>query len=335
MRAQEVIQEQEPTVNSSPHVVIVVVNWNGWRDTIECLGSLAQLKYARYNIIVIDNGSTDNSLHEITSWAKLSHRDGQVVTPDVQLSFLPQLLFAQTGKNLGYAGGANVGMRLALRAGAEFIWLLNNDTVVDTHALEYLVATAKSDPAVGIVGSKILYYDHRDILWSAGSGIRWWQGGTTYLIGQDQPDPDEFGQTRAVDHITGCSLLAPVALVQSVGMLPEHYYFCFEDTEWCMEARRAGWKVIYEPRSVVYHKVSRSIKRVPSLVEYYVTRNRLLFVKRHRPLLLPVTMIDILRTTLKHLLRGDQEALRMRLHGILDFFRGRQGPLPDASVRRR
>jgi len=321
-------------VPSRPAVAIVVVNWNGWQDTIECLQSLLQLSYGSYRIVVVDNGSTDGSLLELTAWARQSEQELQVARRDAPPTRLPRILVVETGTNLGWAGGTNVGVRLGLEMGAHLFWLLNNDTIVDAQSLDYLVEAVQNDPTVGIVGSKIVYYDHPRILWSAGGGIRWWRGGATYHIGLDCPDGEEFNRRRQVEYVTGCSLLVPAALVQSVGFLPEHYHMYFEDPEWCVRARRAGWKVIYEPGSVVHHKVARSTSRRPALVDYYVTRNRLRFVLRHRPALLPIALMDIVKTALSYWRAGNQQALSMTLRGMLDFFRGRQGPLPEVLVPR-
>lgn len=319
---------------SRPAVAIVVVNWNGWQDTIECLQSLLQLSYGSYRIVVVDNGSTDGSLLELTSWARQTGQEWQISRRDAPLASLSRILLVETGANLGWAGGTNVGVRLGLKMGVQLFWLLNNDTIVDTHSLERLVEALQNDPTVGIVGSKIVYYDHPRILWSAGGGIRWWRGGATYHIGLDCPDGEEFNQRRQVEYVTGCSLLVPAALIQSVGLLPELYHLYFEEPEWCVRARRAGWKVVYEPGSVVYHKVSRSISRRPALIDYYVTRNRLRFVLRHRPMLLPIALMDSVKTALSYWRAGKQQALSMTLRGMRDFFRGRQGPLPEASVPR-
>lgn len=334
MRTQQVHVRQKAIIASQPPVAIVVVNWNGWHDTIECLQSLLQLSYESHRIVVVDNGSTDRSLLELTVWARQSGQELHVTRRDAPPSKQPRILLVETGANLGWAGGTNVGVRLGLEMGAQLFWLLNNDTIVDTRSLEYLIEALQSDPAVGIVGSKIVYHDHPRILWSAGGGIRWWHGGAAYHIGLDRPDGEEFNHRRQVEYVTGCSLLVPAALIRSIGLLPEHYHMYFEDPEWCLRARRAGWKVIYEPGSVVYHKVSRSTTRRPALVDYYMTRNRLRFVLRNRPALLPIALMDIAKFAFRYWRAGNQQALRMTLRGMLDFFRGRQGPLPEAGVPR-
>jgi len=129
----------------TPLVFIIVLNWNGKDDTLECLGSLQQLDYPNFETVVVDNGSTDGS-------------------EDVIRSAFPSVNFIQTGRNLGYAGGNNVGIKHALSHGADYVWLLNNDTTVDPNALTALVETAQADPKIAVVGSKIFYYDQPDVI---------------------------------------------------------------------------------------------------------------------------------------------------------------------------
>jgi GT2 family glycosyltransferase len=299
-------RESEP--RRWPHVAIVIVNWNGWQDTLECLASLRRLTYPNVRVLVVDNASTNDSVARIRE-----------ACPDVEI--------IEIDRNLGWAGGSNVGIRMAMAGGAAYIWLLNNDTVVDPQALAAMVERAEQDPRVGVVGSKICYDACPQVLWSAGGEIRWWQGGATRHRGQDHISGPEYEVARPVHYVTGCSLLTSFDVIRRVGLLPEEYYLYYEETEWCLRVWRAGLKVVYEPQSVVYHKVSRSSTASPALLEYYLTRNRLLFVRRMCPWWLPLTLADTVRWAIaRRLWIRDPDAWRMNLQGIMDFLRGRQGP---------
>jgi len=142
----------QASVEETPKVSIIVLNWNSAHDTAECLESLRKLNYPAHEIIIVDNGSTDDS--ELVLREEYS-----------------DIKFIQTGVNLGYAGGNNVGIKYALAHGAELIWILNNDTVVDPDSLREMVVMAQSDPAIGLVGSKIFYYSKPDTLWCVGGGL--------------------------------------------------------------------------------------------------------------------------------------------------------------------
>src|SRR5689334_13312211 len=137
----------------SPSVSVVLLNWNGWKDTIPCVESLRQLGYANVQIVVVDNASTDESEERI-----------RAACPDVTL--------LQSGANRGFAGGNNVGIRYALEHSADYVWLLNNDTLVRPNTLSALVARAESDPRIGFVGSKILYASRPDLVWYAGATLQ-------------------------------------------------------------------------------------------------------------------------------------------------------------------
>jgi len=249
--------------SNSPRVFIIVLNWNGKDDTLECLDSLQKLDYQNFEIVVVDNGSTDGSENVIRS------------------SF-PSVRFLQTGKNLGYAGGNNVGMRFALEHGADYVWLLNNDTVVDSRALTSLVEIAQADPKIAFVGSKIYFYDRHNLIWCVGGTIDLAAGGRTDHPGMHQEDKGQFEKISDVGYVSGCSLLAGRAAISAIGLLPEEYFLYCEETDWNLAAQRKGYRTVMAPASHVWHKYVDAGDYKERFI-YYSFRNRIRIVGKYAP----------------------------------------------------
>ena len=289
-------------------VCIVLVNWNGWRDTAACLESCAGLTYLRVALIVVDNGSADGSL------THLRER-------------FPHVHFIETGANLGFAGGANAGLHAALARGADYVWLLNNDTIVDPEALGALVEAMETHPPVGIAGSRIACFDRPRILWFAGGFLsRWW--GWTSHRGAGETDTGQYGDLTDVDFMTGCSLLVRARAARDLGPMDERFFLYWEDVEWCVRARRAGWRVVYVPSSLVWHKIGASAPDADSRVRWrYEGRNRLLFYRRHRPAALPRIICASLLNAGYLAGRARPAAALGLLQGMADGLRGGTGPL--------
>ncbi|HIP87591.1 MAG TPA: glycosyltransferase family 2 protein, partial [Anaerolineales bacterium] len=185
-------------VEKWPRVTAIVVNWNGLEDTIACLASLAEVDYPSLEVVVVDNGSTDGS-------------------PALLRQRFPRLALLETGENLGYAGGNNVGVRYVLERGADYVLLLNNDTEVAPGFLRRLVEVAEADPRVGVVGPTIYYYDRPDVVWSAGGAIDW-RRGRAWMMGLDERDRGQFGTApREVNFVTGCAMMVRRETVERAG----------------------------------------------------------------------------------------------------------------------
>ncbi len=288
-----------------PLVYIIILNWNGWRDTLECVASCRKLAYDNVRIIVIDNGSSDDS-------EQILYRN------------LPDIEVIQSGINLGFAGGNNVGVRLAMERGAQYLWLLNNDTIIDPAALRTLVDTAERDSHVGIVGSKIYFFSAPQRIWFAGG---FWKYGKLFfnIRGEGDEDKGQYDRSEAVDFITGCSLLIRADTVRDIGLLNEKYYLYWEDVDWNARAGKHGWKICFEPRSVIWHKVSSSFIPKTDTQAYYYLRNKLLFYAQYAPALLPVIFCFILLGTLRHILSCNLYFVRGYFSGMKDFFLCRFG----------
>jgi len=223
---------------SQPAVFVILVNWNRKDDTLECLHSLANVTYPRMHIVLVDNASTDDSV------------------ANVKREF-PSVNLIRNRSNLRFAGGNNVGIAHALGKGADYVLLLNNDTVVDPDFLTRLVNTAEQAPTNGMVGGKIYYYGDRNRIWYAGGRIEWWKGWISH-IGLREEDRGQHDKSAQVDYITGCCLLVKRLVIETVGMLDERFFMYGEDVDWCLRAQRAGFHLLYEPGAKVWHKLSAS-----------------------------------------------------------------------------
>ncbi len=221
-----------------PLTYVIVLNWNGKQDTLECLASLQLAAHPSVRTLVVDNGSTDGSQDAI----RQTH---------------PEVTLLETGSNLRYAGGNNAGIRFALEKNAEQIMLLNNDTTVDPEFLGALTGTLQSSPGAGIAAPKILYSANPGRLWYAGGEISFWTG-TMHHRGIRENDDGKYDVACETGYASGCCLLAKRSTVEKIGLLDESYFMYTEDADWCMRARRAGLRVMYEPRARVWHKVSVS-----------------------------------------------------------------------------
>jgi GT2 family glycosyltransferase len=241
-------------------VAIIVLNWNGLDDTPACLASLHRLIYPAYQVVVVDNGSTDGSATAL-----------RAEYPGVPL--------IETGRNLGYVGGNNVGLTWAMEQGADYALLLNNDTEVAPDFLSQLVTVAEADPSVGIVGPTIYYFDRPQVIWSAGGAIDWMRG-ETRMIGLDEVDTGQFGcQPHPVDFVTGCALLIKMPSLARAGLLDPRFFAYYEEVEWCVRVARAGFQILHVPQAKIWHKISPAAQATSPTVHYYMTRNRLLFLR--------------------------------------------------------
>jgi len=169
----------------------------------------------------------------------------------------PSVDVITNSKNLRFAGGNNVGIEQAIKKGSDYFLLLNNDTIVDPDFVSELVKTAESDKKIGMVGPKVYYHDDRKRIWFAGGKVEFWKGWVSHT-GIRELDRGQYDVVRQVDYLTGCCLLVKREVVERVGKLDESYFIYGEDADWCIRASRAGFKLLYVPSSVIWHKVSSS-----------------------------------------------------------------------------
>ena len=362
-----------------PKVAILILNWNGWKDTIECLESVFRITYPNYQVIVIDNGSTDGSIERIKAWAEGKQ---EVLTPEpshplyyfshppvkkpipyieynrkeaegggnpeleksLMINWLNSkahlqnnhtnssinpttqypLISIQTGANLGFAGGNNVGIRYALKRGFDYVLLLNNDTVVDKNFIEPLVKVFQTETKVAAVGSKVYYYDRPNVINFAGGKINLWKG-TAPHIGINQIDDGQFNQIKKVDYVIGCALMASREAFEKIGLLDEKYFIYTEEVDWCFNACKLGYKVLFVPQSKIWHKISASAGILSDFSIYHFTKNKIYFLKKNGKFyhwfvfILYFTLINLFRMWKAKRISTFRSIINGIIHGFLSF----------------
>lgn len=260
------------------HVSIILINYNSKDDTIACLKSLQNIKATnfKYSVIIIDNAS----------------REPFELPKNLEESNI-QILRSEANK--GFTGGNNIGIYYAIeKFNSDYVLLLNNDTLVDEEFLKELVKTAESDPRIGMVGSKIYFAKGREfhaqsytkdelgtVLWYAGGSIDW-NHLAAFHRGVDEIDRGQFDTQTESDFATGCSVLVKREILEKVGTLDKRFFLYLEDVDWSVRVTKAGYKVAFCPKSIVYHKNAGSSGGSGSPTQmYYQTRNRLLFAFKH------------------------------------------------------
>jgi GT2 family glycosyltransferase len=250
--------------NDVPTVLIIVLNWNGKQDTVECLESLSHISYPNYEVIVVDNGSTDGSVEQFKAR-------------------YPEIKVIENQENLGFAEGNNVGIRAALQEDTEYVLLLNNDTIVDPRFLDELANVAELDPRVGFAGPKIYWSEdngrgRKDIINCAGAKLSMWTG-RVWQVGVNEIDHGQYDKVRLVDYVTGACLLVKTKVVTEIGLLDSNFFTYWEEVDWCWRGYNAGYTSIYAPKAKIWHKYAASSGGTPSV--YYGTRNRFWFMRKN------------------------------------------------------
>lgn len=264
-------------MNREPLVYIILVNYNGYEYTMDCLKSLKNIHYCNYKIVVVDNNSRDGSQEKFTESENI------------------HLIFSR--ENLGFAGGNNIGIKYAVDNGCEYVLLLNNDTVVKEDFLNELVETAEKDKDIAVVGGKIFYYDNPKLIWYAGAKINEFTAITRHL-GDKEEDRDEYNKLTETDYVTGCLMLVNIEALKKVGLMDEKYFLYYEETDWNVKFRKYGYKVVYNPKSVIYHKVSSTTSKQNDIVKYYYDRNAYYFVMNNFGVLNKIFMYFYMRLRL-------------------------------------
>ena len=238
-----------------PKVSIIILNWNNYEDTKECLLSLDKITYPNYEVIVVDNGSVDGS------------------TPKIQKEF-PRHKYIYNKENLGFTEGNNIGMEYAMKKGTDFVLVLNNDITVENGFLESLVDIALKNPDAGIVGPAVYFYHEPEKLSPTGGKINYWRINNKVY---------DLARPMEMDWIFGCCLLIKREVIETIGYFYVPFFLSYEDTDYCVRAKKTGFKIVCEPRSKIWHKIGTTIKKNPVYFYYYFYRNKLLFIKRNAP----------------------------------------------------
>lgn len=243
-----------------PLVSIILVLYNGYADTIECIKSLKKVHYDNYNITVVDNASTTRDEKAIEY---LKENSDYIVSPN----------------NCGFSGGNNIGIKYCMKKyNSDYFLLLNNDTTVEPDFIDELLSIYSHNEHVGIACGKILYYDFPDLIWYAGGTFD-----QKYAIADhclyNKKNNDDIVE-KEIEFATGCLLLIPKYIFDTVGYLSEEYFLYAEDTDFSRRVRKSGYKIVYNSKAIIYHKVSKSTK-TSELISYYMVRNNLYIIKKY------------------------------------------------------
>lgn len=267
---------------------VLILNWNGKTDTLRCLNSLRDLPY---EVIIIDNGSTDDSVEMIRKE-------------------FPDCTLIEMGFNLGYAGGNNIGIEYALNMGYEFFYILNNDTVVDPHCIETLLAQFAKEEDLGILGSTIIRMNEPELLDHLG-GI--WNPKTCSFdfIGYREKRED-LKTPQSLDYVCGAAVMIKRQVFEKIGLFDPRFFLFWEEADLCFRARAAGFAVKNCPESFVWHRISASFTGGKPHASYFVSRNRLLWIEKNvsgskkKWMLLKLIAKNLASTTQTRLVRGVQ-----------------------------
>jgi len=295
----------------TPLVAIIILNWNNWKDTIECLESVYQITYPNYEVIIVDNCSNDDSIQRIREYCegriiinskflkynpnnkpiyileytREQARKGGNLRKEKYFSKIPsnrKLRLILNEKNYGFAEGNNIGIRYSLKVlNPDYILLLNNDTAVNKDFLTELVKVAESDKRIGITGPKIYYYDFNgriDVINFAGGKMNMWKG-LPYHIGACEVDKGQYNKIREVDYIEGSCILIRRSVLDKIGLIDPNYFAYWEENDLCMKASKAGFRIVYVPTAKIWHKISASTDN--KIKAYYLNRNRFIFMKKY------------------------------------------------------
>lgn len=356
-------------------VYIIITNYTqGWRHLIECLESVYRMDYPNYQVIVSDDCSEDDGLSNVKQWSlgnaefNVSHTNSlrrfvasPVPKPIECIEFfdhdvirppafpLTALLLIRSSLNRGYAGANNLGLKFALaRSDFDYVWLLNNDTVVQPQALSELVKRMEERPDAGMCGSTLLYYHAPQVIQTLG-GARFnkWTGIGRQLDKDralsEAHDPEWI--ENKMDYVYGASLLVSNRFIEKVGLMSEDYFIYFEELDWVRRAR-GMFRLAYAPKSIVYHKAGVSIgggyrpgSRGSTFSDYYYVRNTLRFTQRFHPWAMP-TVYGRLALMLFQKIKGRQWVSASIILAILlgrqvDISRLRKTPSPDRQTPER
>ncbi|MDA8171755.1 MAG: glycosyltransferase family 2 protein [Nitrospiraceae bacterium] len=315
-------------------VYILILNWNNAKETIECLDAVFKTDYPDYQVVLLDNGSTDGSEEKIRQWVsgkgfqiiRYGRREATEGGRPEEVSLKTCLVFIQNGENLGYAGGNNAGLEFALARGdMRYAWLLNNDTLPEAGALKALVACC-TEKGVGMAGPKLLYAGRPGVLQTAGGCKISPLTGNASVVAGGRSDDGKWDTPFELDSVCGASLLVKREVLEAVGLLEAKYFLYWEDADWSMRARRAGFKLLFCPAGRVLHREGATSGAMSETSDYYWVRNGLYFTKKFYPWLLPLVPFAYLaKHTIVRMLRHKPLNLKAYFSGLLDFLLGRSG----------
>jgi len=312
-----------------PKASIIILTFNSQDVIADCLNSVLHSDTPMSRIIVVDNNSSDRTI-------------------EIVKGFLPQVRLIINNQNLGFSAGNNVAIKYAMEDESDYIFLLNPDTTIKPDTLTILLETAQSDQQIGIVGPKTFYSFGRchlpkvtpsqgealreqlgDRIMYAG-GVLNWQNAKNHHRGMGEIDHGQYNQTEETGFASGAALFIKKEVIQKIGLLDEKYFLYYEDADWCIRAKKAGFKIVFEPRAIVYHQESTVTKKGSPNYYYYFTRNRLYFItKFFNPIralkLFFLESLRAIKNIVKLFNKSEREQSLAIVQGMGDFVRGRFG----------
>ena len=293
-----------------PLVYIIVLNWNNYKDTEECINSLNRMSYPNYRIIIVDNGSHDNS-------GGMLHKE------------FPEHIFLFNHKNLGYAGGNNIGIKKAINIGADYILILNNDIVVKSHDfLASLISYMENHKETGILGPKVLSYQDQAVL-SDYSCSLWWNLLEKFFLSQKHKHEDDQDEGEYVTRVGGCCMLIRTQLFQETSFFDDRFFMYGEENDFCLRALLKGIDIVYYPKKEVFRKTKKNNSYL-AFRGYYGARNGYYMVKKNftglkKTVLLILYFLSEMKKVLKSCLKGRFFVANYIIRGIFHGLTGKQG----------
>ncbi|HQY93240.1 glycosyltransferase family 2 protein [Caldilinea sp.] len=298
---------------------IIILNWNGADETLACLRSLAAQDLSDWQVIVVDNGSADDSVARVRS-------------------AFPAATLLATGQNLGYAGGNNVGIHHALGQGAAHLCILNNDVVLAAGALQAMLDVLVRHPDAGVVTPLVAQQGKPPLVWALGSRMEWRTGSVSRVAAGERIEAWQGRDEFAVEIASGAAMLVRRAVFEQIGLFDEAFFLYYEETDWCLRAQMAGHAIYAAPSAVAWHHVSAALGADSPVVDYYMLRNHLRLIDRHatgsgRARLWTRIVLRNLATIGAYTLKPPRVARRAhrnaRLCALRDAFAGRWGKMGD------
>ena len=254
---------------SKPNIAIILVNWNGFEYTKSCILSLLNCHYENYKIILVDNNSSDSSVEKLNK-------------------NFPHVEYIRNKSNIGFTGANNVGIKWALENDFEYIVLLNNDTEVEPDFLDHLLSPFGQDSLVGAVQPLILEYNRRNIVWNGGGQIDYNFG--RFLNVNKGSNKNQIKPIHNVDWITGCCFMLKSEVINKVGLLDDFFFVYYEDADWSIRIKKSGYKLFFQPKSIVYHHEGMSWISAKKNSEGYISpkthyldiRNHIYIIKKYK-----------------------------------------------------
>lgn len=303
------------SASNAPRVAVVVLNYNGKDVTLETLASLTRLEEVDYDVVVVDNGSTDGS-------------------SDAVAAAYPDVIQLRVEENHGISWGLNVGLRWALERDYAYVLACNNDIEAAPDCLAEMVRVAEADETIGAVGPKTYYHGDRERLWSAGGVLRFRES-VTRERGMNDLDRGQYERDEEVDYVNGCAMLMRCEALEAAGLWDPIYYLGVEDADWCVRAKRAGFRCVYAHQARLWHMVSASIGVYKPGRTFHTGRSQAIFVRKYaRPWqwlsFLAFYLASVPVAFLRELPKGNQGAAISKFRGVLKGLRVPLEPTPEA-----